>query len=161
MGCALTLILPSAITFIGILVTLWALRDDHEVVKICGTLAIISGAILVAFGYFLAIQVLSPRKRAEREALETYATFETAVRDDDFERAWGLTCPEYRRSTTLERFKDSEADQLATTSDPTADLTSPETVAVYPGMWSGGAHVTMIRSDHRWCLLELSGWSYD
>ena len=139
MGCALTLFLATASPFVGSLATLWALRDDHEVAKVCGALTIIAGGILLALGYFLAFQAFSPRKHAERKALETYATFEAAVREDDFERAWALTCPDYRQSTTFERFEDSEADQLATTGAPTVELMSPETAVVYPGMWSGGS----------------------
>jgi len=161
MGCALTLFVATASPFVGSLATLWAIRDDHEVAKICGALTIIAGGILLALGYFLAFQALSPRKRAEHQALAAYAAFEAAVREDDFERAWALTCPDYRQSTTFEHFEDSEADQLATTFDPTVELLSPETAVVFPGMWSGGAKVTMLHSDHRWCLLELSGWEYD
>jgi hypothetical protein len=147
--------------FLGFLWTTWIVREEADGVKVCGALTIVSAGLLLPIVGILVFHLLSPRQRAGREALETYQSFQAAVRRDDFETAWGTMCSGYRQTTPLSRFEERDAELLAAATAPTATMSSTNRVVVDPGLWSGGAQVTLIHTDDGWCLLEVTDWSYD
>ena len=161
MGCVTQLIAPLTLMVLGFFWTIWLVKDESEGLKVCGALTIISTGLALLPSGFVLFDLLSPHRRAEREALATYQRFEAAVRHDDYQAAWQSMCPSYRQTTTFQEFVGEEADRLAFTTGPTATLDARDRVTVGPAVWSGGAVVTLIRSEDDWCLLRLAGWSYD
>ncbi len=161
MGCALWLVGTAALLTVAFLCTTWLVRKEAEGVKVCGALSIASAGLLLTTVSAIVLSLISPRHRIEREALETYTSFQAAVQRNDFETAWGNVCPSYRQANPFPGFEREHAARLASASNPRAMMESSGRVEVLPSLWNGGAHVTLIRSEGRWCLLELAGWSYD
>lgn len=161
-SCLLELTGVLLVTFAGLVFTLWLVNSDPEGVRVAGVLIIVTGWLVLTLAAFTLFHLLSPSERAERIALAEYVSFQAAVDRDDLGVAWDAMCPGYQARTSREEFEAKEARLLATTiGQPTAEAQALDRVLIHPAVWSGGAHVLMVRSSGRWCLLSLADWSYD
>jgi len=156
MGCAIQLLGLVSLTCLGLFLTLWLAKPEPDDVRVVGVCV----GLLLPVAVIVLWLMVSPRARAEQEALEVYTSFQDAARRDEYDQAREAMCPSSRGETSFRAFRASEARSLASSPSPTASRTSPDTVLISPGAWSG-AEVSLARTDDGWCILELVGWVDD